>query len=412
MSVSSISNGRINLEQQRKRARELLRRLKNGTEPAKLASLHSLDSCSSVKLSDAQWLIAKDLGFSSWSKLKAHIDSIDFIARNPSFAADDEVNTVHWRCGDDIEHSLRLAGFKGIFHTLTDPLCMGPVQDLAYSAYRTQRVEFIRRSFGLGLAEVTRRFDQEHVNLAKIGELAHGVLWCEADAYDQLFLIRVLASLEKLPQKLELIEIGQMPGVERFIGIGQLSPDVLAWLWPQRRLIGRDAHQLARQAWSAYCCESPLQLAELAHQSHAGLPFLAPALLRQLQELPHIKNGLSLTERLSLQYIFEAGPVAFGRVYAELMERREPLPYLGDIMFYAVIRPLIDADEPLVAESDPDIEWPRRLLTLTRFGLEIIKGQAYWPDYASQKKWIGGVCISPRQPHWAIGDDLHPVWRE
>ncbi|MEA9390254.1 DUF1835 domain-containing protein [Acerihabitans sp. TG2] len=412
MSASPIGNGRINLEQQRKRARELLRRLKNGAEPAKLAFLHSLNASSSVKLSDAQWLIAKDLGFSSWPKLKAHIDAIDFIARNPRFAADDEVNTVHWRCGNDIEHSLRLAGFKGIFHTLTDPLCMGPVQGLAHATYRTQRIEFIRHAFGMDLGEVTRRFDQEYEHLAKVAELAHGVLWCEADAYDQLFLIRVLASLEHLPQKLELIEIGQIPGVARFIGIGQLSPDVLAWLWPQRRLIGREAHQLARQAWSAYCCGSPLQMAELAHQAHACLPFLAPALRRQLQELPHIKNGLSLTERLSLQYINEAGPVAFASVYAELMERREPLPYLGDIMFYAVIKPLIDADEPLVAESDPNIEWPRRLLTLTRLGLEVIQDRAYWPDYASQKKWIGGVCISPRQPHWAIGDDLHPVWRE
>lgn len=412
MPASSIGNGRINLEQQRKRARELFRRLKNGAEPDKLALLHRLNAADPVKLADAQWLIAKELGFSSWPTLKAHVDAIDFMARNPSFAADDEANTVHWRCGNDIEHSLRLAGFKGGFHTLTDPLCMGPVRDIAHAAYRADRIAFISRSFSLDPAEVARRFDQEYDNLAKVGEFAHSILWCEADAYDQLFLVRVLASLENLPPKLELIEIGQMPGVDRFIGIGQLSPDVLAWLWPQRRSIGREAHQLARQAWSAYCCASPQQMAKLAHQSHACLPFLAPALLRQLQELPHIQDGLSLTERLSLQYINEAGPVAFGSVYAELMARREPLPYLGDVMFYALIRPLIDADAPLIVESDPDSEWPGRLLTLTRLGLAVIKGQAYWPDYASQKKWVGGVCISPRQPHWAIGDDVYPVWRE
>jgi len=228
MPASSITHGRINLEQQRKRARELLRRLNNGAEPDQLALLQRLNASGPVKLADAQWLIAKELGFSSWPKLKAHVDAIDIIARNPSFTADEEANTVHWRCGNDIEHSLRLAGFKGIFHTLTDPLCMGPVQDVAHAAYRADRTAFISRAFNLDPGEVTRRFDQEYANLAKLGELGHGVLWCEADAYDQLFLIRVLASLENLPPKLELIEIGQMPGVARFIGIGQLAPDVLA----------------------------------------------------------------------------------------------------------------------------------------------------------------------------------------
>ncbi|MCZ7019556.1 hypothetical protein, partial [Salmonella enterica] len=83
-----------------------------------------------------------------------------------------------------------------------------------------------------------------------------------------------------------------------------------------------------------------VKLAELAHSPHASLPFLAPALLRQLQELPGFVDGLSLTERLSLRYIAEVGPVPFGRVFAELMAKREPLPFLGDMMFHALLRPL------------------------------------------------------------------------
>lgn len=397
MSQYFNTDGRLNLEQQRKRAKELLPRLKTQDPNA--------------TLSQAQWTIAKQLGFSSWPRLKAHIDAIDFAAQHPDFTASDEARTTHWRCGNDIAHSLQLAGFKGQFRMLTDPLCMGPVRDVPDEAFRALRSAFISQAFALDHAETARRVDDEYQQLNALAGADHSVLWCEADAYDQLFLVRTLASLEHAPRKLELIEVGRIPGVERFIGIGQLAPDVLAWLWPQRRLIDDDAVQLARQVWSAYCDNSPVTLAELAHGNHPSLPFLAPALLRQLQELPSQHNGLSLTEQLSLSYIAEAGPVPFGRVFAELMAKREPLPFLGDMMFHALLRPLIDAEQPLLIETGTDQPWPRRPLALTALGHAVLKGDAYWLDHASDVRWVGGVCLSPRQPHWTLDDQRRPLWR-
>lgn len=395
--LPSNTDGRLNLEQQRKRAKELLPRLKRQDPTA--------------TLSQAQWQVAKQLGFSSWPKLKAHVDALDFAARHPGFDASDEARTTHWRCGNDIAHSLQVAGFKGQFQMLTDPLCMGPVRDLPSDAFHAMRSAFISQAFALNPTEVAHRVDAEYQQLRALASAEHSVLWCEADAYDQLFLIRALAGLDHAPRKLELIEVDRIPGVERFIGIGQLAPDVLAWLWPQRRLIDDAAVQLARQAWAAYCDSTPVKLAELAHGNHPCLPFLAPALLRQLQELPGTREGLSLTERLSLTYIAEAGPVPFGRVFAELMGKREPLPFLGDMMFHALLRPLIDGEQPLLIETDTDQPWPRRALALTPLARAVLNGDAYWLDHASHERWTGGVCSRPGQPHWTLGDDNLPVWR-
>ncbi|MEG8235393.1 DUF1835 domain-containing protein [Pseudomonas orientalis] len=393
---ASTTNGRLNLEQQRKRAKELLRHLKREDPNA--------------NLSQAQWQIAKALGFSSWPKLKAHVDALDFAAHHPDFIASDEARTAHWRCGNDIAHSLHVAGFTGQFQMLTDPLCMGPVRDLPGDEYQTLRSAFISHAFGLNEPDVTRRLADEYARLETLTTAQHSVLWCEADAYDQLFLIRALAGVERLPPKLELIEVDRIPGVERFIGIGQLAPDVLAWLWPQRRLVDEAALQLAKQAWTAYCAPSPVQWAELAHGKHSALPFLAPALLRQLQELPGTRDGLSLTERLALGYIAEAGPVPFGRVFAELMAKREPLPFLGDMMFHALLRPLIDGEQPLLVQTDVEQPWPRRHLALTPLGHAVLKGASNWMDHAGYERWIGGVCLRPRQPHWRIGSDNLPTW--
>lgn len=396
--LASTTNGRLNLEQQRKRAKELLSQLK------------SLDP--SATLSQAQWQVAKQLGFASWPKLKAHVDALDFAARHPGFDASDESRTTHWRCGNDIAHSLQLAGFKGQFRMLTDPLCMGPVRELPSEAFQAMRSTFISQAFAIDSTEVAHRINDEYNQLQALNNADPSVLWCEADAYDQLFLVRALAGLEQAPRKLELIEADRIPAVERFIGIGQLAPDVLAWLWPQRRLIDDDAVQLAKRVWSAYCDSSPLNLAKLAHGNHPALPFLAPALRRQLQELPGIEDGLSLTERLSLRYIAEAGPVPFGRVFAELMAKREPLPFLGDRMFHALLRPLIDGTAPLLIEAETDVEWPRRVLALTPLAHQVLDGNACWLEHASHERWVGGVCLRPRQPHWALGLDDLPVWRD
>ncbi|MGY1919104.1 DUF1835 domain-containing protein [Pseudomonas tolaasii] len=395
--LTSNSNGRLNLEQQRKRAKELLPHLKKH-DPT-------------TTLSQAQWQVARQLGFSSWPKLKAHVDALDFASRHPGFEASDEARTTHWRCGNDIAHSLQVAGFKGRFRMLTDPLCMGPVRDLPMEDFRALRSAFISQAFAIEPRDAARRVADEYAQLEALASAEHSVLWCEADSYDQLFLIRALAGLDRAPEKLELIEVDRIPGVERFIGIGQLAPDVLAWLWPQRRLIDDEAVQLARQAWSAYCASSPLKLAELAHGKHPALPFLAPALLRQLQELPGVQDGLSLTERLSLTYIAEAGPVPFGRVFAELMARREPLPFLGDMMFHALLRPLIDGEHPLLTESNVDLDWPRRTLALTSLGQAVLRGAANWLDFTHHDRWVGGVCLQPGQPYWAIDQDLVPVKR-
>lgn len=395
--ITSNTDGRLNLEQQRKRAKELLTRLKAHDAHA--------------TLSQAQWQIAKQLGFSSWPKLKAHVDALDFAARHPNFQASDEARTTHWRCGSDIAHTLQLAGFKGQFRMLTDPLCMGPVRDLPAEEFRALRSAFISQTFAMDLTTVAQRVDNEYQHLHALADDAPSVLWCEADAYDQLFLIRALAGLDRAPRHLELIQVDRIPGVERFIGIGQLAPDVLAWLWPQRRRINDDAVQLAKQAWSAYCNPSPLRLAQLAHTYHPALPLLAPALLRQLQELPGAQDGLSLTERLALTCLADTGPMAFGQVFAELMAKREPLPFLGDMMFHALLRPLIDGKQPLLTESETQLEWPRRVLDLTPLGRQVLSGQAYWPEHASHARWVGGTCIRPGEQHWAINQALRPVWR-
>lgn len=409
---ASRNHGLLDLPALRKHAKRLLKSI-NSDQPEGQDARMQLRALGlpgpEYRLADSQWLVARQSGFASWPKLVAHADAVTFAARHPDFALSGEAAVQHWRCGNDIENSLRVAGFTGVFHMFDDPMVMGPVPALPDDQYWQIRAAFGQQAFGLSAADMQRRQAVQRTALAQLNDDSELVLWCEADAYDQLFLVRLLASLSGLPRRLELIEIARVPGIERFIGIGQLAPDLLAWLWPQRRALGDDALALARQAWTAYTAPDPSAWSQLAKQSHQALPLLGAALARQLQELPGAIDGLSLTERLTLRILADHGEMAAGKVFGHLMVRHEPLPYLGDMMFHALIRPLIDGPRPLLHEQPGD-KWAQRTIGLTALGERVHSGQAHWLDQQPAQRWVGGVQIVADQSPWVVSE-AGQVWR-
>lgn len=407
---ASRHHGLLDLPALRKRAKRLLTALKNHKADDTREQLRALGLPGpDYRLADTQWLVAREAGFASWPKLKAHADAVAFAARHPGFTADDEAAVQHWRCGNDIAHSLGTAGFAGAFQMFEDPMVMGPVCALPEEQYWQVRAAYIQQAFNLSIQDVEQRQAAQRTALAGLNSDSKIVLWCEGDAYDQLFLIRVLASLPSLPRRLELIEITQVPGVERFIGIGQLAPDLLAWLWPQRRALGEDVLALARQTWAAYTAPDPRAWAALAGLQHTALPLLGRALARQLQELPGANDGLSLTERLLLRILASRGELPAGRVFAQLMMQDEPLPYLGDMMFHVLLQPLIHAPHPLLLEG-PGESWAQRPLRLTALAEQVLAGQAHWLDHNPAQRWVGGVLIDAADKPWVVSEQ-GGVWQ-
>src|SRR5262245_3031474 len=144
---------RLNLEQQKKRAKDLLRAAKAGEKHA------SARIGTTPKLADAQLVIARDLRFASWAQLKAHIASMEHqraaIAQTQP-APDGDMKTLHVRCGHDIRATLQEAGFVGDFHPHVTPYCQGPV------TRGPDRHELMARFIVEGFAEIladSRRLD-------------------------------------------------------------------------------------------------------------------------------------------------------------------------------------------------------------------------------------------------------------
>jgi hypothetical protein len=371
----ATSHGRFNLEQQRKRAKELLKAAR-ADDPAALARIlqYIPPREAPLKLADTQFVVARECGFPSWPKLKAHIEALDLSRRRLAEHGDRDMATLHIRCGSDIEHGLRTAGFAGDFLEFSDPFCIGPLRDLPPENLMALRARYLAEISGMAERDVQARLHKGYAALEELERYERIVLWFEHDSYDQLILAYLLYRLNAKPPKarVELVAVESVPGVERFIGIGQLAPDLLAWLWQQRRLVEAPLLALGTQAWQALTADGPEPLQALVASGTPALPMMGRALARHLQEWPAEDGGLGLTERLTLEIVRDHGPLPVGRTFSYLMREYEPLPYLGDLMFWWLLQPLIAGPEPLLAISEIQREWPHRQLELTERGRAVL----------------------------------------
>lgn len=405
----------LHLDEQRQRARELQRAVAFGESHAlaRMRAFHPravglpdqalVDALSHAD--DAQLVVARELGLPSWPALVAHAGRLAEARRalgNAAAAPDGDRPTLHLRCGSDIRDGLRLAGFEGDFLEVSDPVCQGPVP--ADGDLRAARARFIADAYRLAPEEAEARLDAEAGGLAEAaGRYERVVLWFEHDSYDQLILARVLAHFAAHPRPalLELICIDRFPLVDRFIGLGQLSPVELRSLWPTRRPVPDTQLALGTEVWTALRSPEPEALNAIAGAGTPELPAMATALRRHLQELPWTTDGLSLTERLVLTAL-RPEPVTGGQVFGILTSETEPLPFLGDLTLWAVLAAMNRAERPPFA-VDPATAlepWPHRRLVLTYDGHDVLDRRTDWLACRPPERWVGGVAIRPGAAAW------------
>jgi hypothetical protein len=408
---------RLNLEQQHKRAKDLLKAAKAG-DPDALRRLHSagFSEPGARKLAEAQHCIARELRFSNWPALKRHVAAMERAQGALGTAAlDADRRTLHIRCGNDIERTLAEAGLHGDFALHINPYLQGPVTDTP--DWLERRAQFIAESLGpyqsLDYATVLERAHDEERRLAAASrEYARVVLWLEHDRYDQFVLLRCLAAFAEhgAPRELELVGPNDFPGTTRFLGLGQLPPEALRLLWERRAPLGAQQLQFGRHVWNAFRAADPRPLAALAHAGTPLLPDLAGALVRHLQELPWVTDGLGLTHRLLLQASAEKAQQRVGRLVGLVMHERDPLPGLGDLGYDLALRELAAGAEPLVVRTGAHApsDWHLDEVALTASGRAVLEGRR---DAQLPERWVGGVRVGPGEPIWRWNERARAVER-
>ena len=307
---------------------------------------------------------------------------------------------LHLRCGSDIRDSLRMAKIAGDFCEWADPVCQGPVRALAEEAYLEERRSWLSAAWEISRDELDGKLVGTSTLAPKLAAYAEVCLWFEHDLYDQSILMQVLAALAETPalhDRLRMVSIDRHPELRRFIGLGQLRPEQLAALYPQRIPIAPEAFSQARRAWDAWREPSADRLRSEDWRSEA-LPFLAGAIDRHLEEFPG-EDGLGLTQRLALRIIAELeaaqGFAYAAQVFGRLIESVDPAPWVGDLMFWAYLRELARGEGALITMIG---EFPAEQLALTEAGRAVLAGARSWlatggPGVHGPSRWRGGVEI-------------------
>ena len=224
------------------------------------------------------------------------------------------------------------------------------------------------------------------------------VLWFEHDLFDQLLLIRTLTMLSKANPNVTMICIGEFPGIERFIGLGQLTAEQLASLYPTRQPVTRTQYDTAASAWSAFCADDPRLL--MSRHASSALPFLDTAIRRFFEQYPSTVNGMSRTGDAALRAL-ASGQLKGGALFSAV-QRVEERPFMGDSSFWDLLRTLASARVPLVRVAGDTREMARATVEITDAGRDVVEGRADGIALNGIDEWRGGVHL--------VGADRSP-WR-
>ena len=319
---------------------------------------------------------------------------------------------LHITNGDVAVARMREGGISGSFLPWQDLLHEGPVPATDDLARLTAiRARYLAQSGYGSELKIHDQLKARDARLARAAEHDEIVLWFEHDLYDQLQLLQVLDWLaaNAAHARLSLIVIGQYPGIARFVGLGQLSPEQVAGLLDSRVPALPEHFDIAQRAWHAFREPGPQSWASLLGAKNAAMPYLRGAVLRMLEELPSTRNGLSRSERAALGMIAD-GAAAPHEIFAGV-QALEERPFMGDWSCWRLLARLARPPIPLIeveggarffypprAPAGPEFSAQR--LRLTALGRDVLENRNDAVRLRGIDSWMGGTHLQ-----------AHSVWR-
>ena len=316
---------------------------------------------------------------------------------------------LHLTNGDVAATRIRQAAIEGEIVAWQDALHDGPVPEgLDDAALREERVRFIAAEGWAGLETVQAELDARDAALAE----ATGpvVLWFEHDLYDQLQLLQILDRLAGRADAGLVVEAIDTPTY-----LGMLGPDAFRHLFDLRDDVTPESFDLAREAWRAFRSPDPTALEELVDGNTMAMPHLEAALRRHLEEFPAPGDGLSRSERQTLEAV-AGGARTVVEAYPAAHHAREEAVFLGDVAFVTLLRRLSECPEPLVRRGDggsfrldlAEGDGRARLrddmmaaeIVVTPAGRDVLAGEADHVSLNGIDRWLGGVHLVGREVPW------------
>jgi hypothetical protein len=268
-----------------------------------------------------------------------------------------------------------------------DVLHEGPVPAPAtLDSLRPLRARFLASQGWGNAVEIATEFEHRDRQLGASRSEDEVVLWFEHDLYDQLQLTQILdwfAAGRKGPPRLTLVQASDY--------LGCMPSDRFAPMFEARREVTTAQLDTAQRVWRAFSSPDPRAIEDVLPSLDA-LPFMGAALVRHLEEFPATDNGLSRTERQALEAL-AGGPLPLLTLYSSAHHDREDPFFLGDEIFFMLLRALANGESSLVR-----VDGDRAAITTA--GRDVLEGRADRVALLGIDRWLGGVYLKGRKVRW------------
>src|SRR5262249_51166413 len=138
---------------------------------------------------------------------------------------------LHIANGDSVAGTLLHSAVPGDKFAFREDLTSGPTPDgLSTADWIRLRADFLTRKYELTLEDCFKELIDQQAVLESHSRHQETVLWFAHDLNCQIHLISVLSlfnSLQPESNKISLICIGEFPGVDPFMCLGQLNAEKL-----------------------------------------------------------------------------------------------------------------------------------------------------------------------------------------
>lgn len=219
-------------------------------------------------------------------------------------------SVLHLLNGDATLYLFKKSGITGKTAVWREVMCEGPTPaTISPESLRTTRMPFICSFASENEEGYHRKVIEELIRLGnELNGLEELVLWFEYDWFCQANLMAALAYLQQnftvLPA-VSLVCIGDWPGAEKRLGLGEIAASDYPGLFENRIRLTAGDLAFARDFWEAFSAENPKKLLPLLDQVPEAFPYLAEATEGYFSLFPSVQNGLNVIEQHILHSIAE-----------------------------------------------------------------------------------------------------------
>ncbi|MEJ2133806.1 MAG: hypothetical protein P8X86_01025 [Desulfofustis sp.] len=270
---------------------------------------------------------------------------------------------LHITSGDRAGEALAGAGLEGGILVWHDLLYDGPrTPGWPDNEGLRRRAVFIEAltAGGLGRNQVLDTFVSQYERVAGLPADAEVVLWFDGCLFDQSMLVHLITCLQHqgITGNVQLLCIDRFPGIEPYIGLGQLTSVQLGSCYQARKPVSDRQFRFSREVDRVFAERDLRRAATLSRRKTAPLRWVPAALQRWLQEEPDPETGLGRIESMALDAVHK-GCAKPWDIFNHVAAAETPPQFWGDTTLWMKINGLAARQPPLVRIEGPASRLPQ-----------------------------------------------------